>query len=740
MRSAAIALVPGLALALGWLRLEEPPRPAARVLLLVALAVLPAAAPRLRWRLATLTVSGIAAVVAATGVPVRHLLRAAHPVGQGVLDYYDVRLPFRAAFHPEMHTVTLLAVFAFAAAVALAVASRRPLAAVAVFVVGAGWPATLLSDDHDLARGALILMIALFLLAAVRVEAGRTLVLAFVLAAALVAAALAATTQPAIAKSEFLHWQTWDPYTRAVPAVRVNYVWDSNYDGIDFPEKKTVVLKVHAPERSVYWRAATLDYFDGRRWVESRSLADATFANGRLELTQSDPLAAGSRNRTSWRRAEFEIAALADSHVVAPGVPVAYDMSLAGSTFSAGGTALKPGGLERGNRYDAWGYAPQLTPKRVARSRATYPDAVLPYLEVYPGLNPPPAFGTPRRAEILQRFLGVYGDYRGLVAEARRVTASARSPYGAALGIESWLRSTGGFVYTTHPKQSPRPLLDFVTRTKQGYCQHFAGAMALMLRYLGVPARVAAGFVSGTYDAKTKTWTVTDHDAHAWVEAWFAGYGWLAFDPTPGRGYLSAPYSVSSPAFRPASASSIVRGIAAARDVPGATDAPGVRFGGTDIRHPPPESVPRVSGGGALARRGGSLGKLLVLVVLLVVALLAVAKAVRRHLRYATPDPRRQAAACRAEVRDFLADQGVHVPPSATLAELERILERYAGVQGGAFVEALQAARFGPPDQASAAAARARGELARLRTLLRRNTGLGRRARGLLSLRSFGYQ
>ena len=53
-----------------------------------------------------------------------------------------------------------------------------------------------------------------------------------------------------------------------------------------------------------------------------------------------------------------------------------------------------------------------------------------------------------------------------------------------------------------------------------------------MLRYLGVPARVAVGFSSGTYNGARRL-AVTDHDAHAWVEVWFRGYGWLPFDPTP---------------------------------------------------------------------------------------------------------------------------------------------------------------------------------------------------------------
>ena len=70
-----------------------------------------------------------------------------------------------------------------------------------------------------------------------------------------------------------------------------------------------------------------------------------------------------------------------------------------------------------------------------------------------------------------------------------------------------------------------------MTRTKAGYCQHFAGAMALMLRRLGVPSRVAVGFTSGRDRAD---WVVTDHDAHAWVEVWFPGAGLDPVRPDPG--------------------------------------------------------------------------------------------------------------------------------------------------------------------------------------------------------------
>ena len=99
------------------------------------------------------------------------------------------------------------------------------------------------------------------------------------------------------------------------------------------------------------------------------------------------------------------------------------------------------------------------------------------------------------------------------------------------------------------PAPNQPALVQFVTQTKRGYCQHFAGAMALMLRYLGIPARVAAGFTSGSYDADSHEWTVTDHEAHDWVEVYFPGWGWIPFDPTPGRGTLDARYSSTSPEF-----------------------------------------------------------------------------------------------------------------------------------------------------------------------------------------------
>jgi hypothetical protein len=114
---------------------------------------------------------------------------------------------------------------------------------------------------------------------------------------------------------------------------------------------------------------------------------------------------------------------------------------------------------------------------------------------------------------------------------ARELARHAATPYAFVRSVQRYLAS--GFTYDETPPRSQLPLETFLFRTKLGYCQQFAGAMALLLRMGGVPARVAAGFTSGTYDRATHQWVVSDIDAHAWVEAWFPHYGWVRFDPTP---------------------------------------------------------------------------------------------------------------------------------------------------------------------------------------------------------------
>ncbi|MEO6205789.1 MAG: DUF3488 and transglutaminase-like domain-containing protein, partial [Mycobacteriales bacterium] len=125
-----------------------------------------------------------------------------------------------------------------------------------------------------------------------------------------------------------------------------------------------------------------------------------------------------------------------------------------------------------------------------------------------------------------------------VVAETRRAVAGRSTPYDRVVALQAYFRNAGsGFVYDISPTvagiNGPSALEDFL-RGKRGFCEQYSSAMAAMVRQLGIPARVAVGFTRGTRQADS-TYEVTTDDAHAWPEAWFAGAGWVRFEPTPRR-------------------------------------------------------------------------------------------------------------------------------------------------------------------------------------------------------------
>jgi hypothetical protein len=201
------------------------------------------------------------------------------------------------------------------------------------------------------------------------------------------------------------------------------------------------------------------------------------------------------------------------------------------------------------------------------------------------------------------------------------------------------------------------PLVDFLLRTHTGYCQHFAGAAALLLRMAGVPARVVAGFATGVPHGAGR-FDVRDLDAHDWIEVYFQGYGWVPFNPTPG---------------------------AAAADVAPTLDL-----------------LPS-SGGRALARGSFRHWPLAALAALAALAggapALGVAMTARRRRRE------------RAHTADVLARlgrrAGARVEPSSTLAELRDELAVRLGPRTAALAAAAERARYAPAGPADASPRRA---------------------------------
>ena len=708
-RTTAVYAVPAAAIVIAWLRIEGPPRAGGDAVILALVALGPALVGGLRVRLAVLAGSLLVGTWIALGASLLTPGRMVTRLWDGAREFYDVDLPFDPTAHPRMQGAALLALFVFCLLLGLALAARYALLAVGVLALGAGWPGTLVWGGRELLLGGLILAGALVILAGLRPRARSAFYPGVVAGALVVAAALGLASRPAVAKQELLHWQGWDLYTQADRAVGVSYVWDSNYSGLDWPKKRTVVLKIEAPNEPFYWRATTLDAFVGDNWKE--------------DLESAPTLSNRPPRRRGLVRQVVTVEALRDTHLVGAERPVAFstqDTSTDGNGRDTIG--FSPAG--EGQTYVAWSSVQRPSPEELARSKPIYPMSI----GVDKGVTVP-SFGTPGRDAVVRGILAAYTTpYTPLYAAAKAIVGHGKTPYAAVVAIESWLRDSGRFTYDQHPPQvaGVPPLVAFVTETHRGYCQHFSGAMALMLRYLGIPARVAAGFASGRFS--NDQWTLTDHDAHAWVEVWFRGYGWLPFDPTPGRGSLGASYSASSKSFDPGTAAALVgAGTAIQRLLQNEA------LSSSNVRGEHARSVPIAP---ANNHRTLLVIGLLVLALLGLGVALFAAKAVRRRARYRSHDPRAVAAACRRELSEIMLDQRIDVPRSATLHELGELLDSELEVGASVFVDAAGGARFAAPATAAEDAARARAEARELRRVLRQRLSVFERLSGALSLRS----
>jgi transglutaminase-like putative cysteine protease len=137
-------------------------------------------------------------------------------------------------------------------------------------------------------------------------------------------------------------------------------------------------------------------------------------------------------------------------------------------------------------------------------------------------------------------------------AEAERITADATGDFERALALQDHLR---GFAYNIDValRHDAEDLEIFLLDVHEGYCEQFASAFAVMARSIGLPARVAVGFTWGDWDEARGAYVVRGEHAHAWPEVYFAGTGWVSFEPTPGRG---APGDVSVTGLDPAQSGS----------------------------------------------------------------------------------------------------------------------------------------------------------------------------------------
>ena len=422
-----------------------------------------------------------------------------------------------------MNQLVLFGVFLFSLGIALLVAERRPVAAGLVLLAGAGWPATLLGASHGVAMGVAILGALLVLLAGLGSRRVPALALP---AAAVVATAAVAVGSATAARHGLVQWQTWNLAHVASGPEDVGFVWNAQYGGLKWSGRPTTVLQVQSVRPPTYLRAAVLDDFVGDAWKI-----------GLPRAADSLEPAAARRPRNQTQEI-VTVNALADTHLVGGSIPMRFKAAAGAPLLrTEPGFAELNQNLPHGFRYTVWSHLARPSAAALRRSPPEYPQEFTTgrcsTSVVVSRCLRSESRGARRAVEALLTTNPDLNPYVPLARLGEQVAGRARTPYDAVEKLEDWFVASGTFHYSNHPPVISPPLVTFVTKTHAGYCQYFAGAMALMLRYLGIPARVAVGFAGGTYDPNQRLWNVTDREAHAWVEVWFKGYGWLPFDPTP---------------------------------------------------------------------------------------------------------------------------------------------------------------------------------------------------------------
>lgn len=164
----------------------------------------------------------------------------------------------------------------------------------------------------------------------------------------------------------------------------------------------------------------------------------------------------------------------------------------------------------------------------------------LTYTATYLVVNPTPAqlsSAPPPPADVGQLYTTMPRGLPTSIARTARKVAGTGNSYDRAVKLQSWFRHGGGFTYSEQAPGNGRQdsgqqaIVDFL-QERRGYCVHFASTMAVMARTLGIPARVAVGFLPGTA-VDAHTYEISLREAHAWPELYFEGIGWVRFEPTP---------------------------------------------------------------------------------------------------------------------------------------------------------------------------------------------------------------
>jgi hypothetical protein len=251
------------------------------------------------------------------------------------------------------------------------------------------------------------------------------------------------------------------------------------------------------------WRGLAFDHYDGRSWMRSDPTGREIPTQGWYYKLED------SAQGTNWINQTFFIEALSTNVVFATHKVLAVSRDVGSLQRDFAESLFTGRRLNEKLRYFAVSDPIRPDPANISDLAPIPPKILNTYLQL-PALDP-------RIADL-----------------ARQTTRTAAGRYAKARALEQYLRAhyTYSLVLSGTPN-SKDPLAMFLFDVRRGHCEYFASAMTVMLRQIGIPARLVNGFRAGEYNRIGDDWIVRQYNAHSWVEAYFPPYGWIEFDPTP---------------------------------------------------------------------------------------------------------------------------------------------------------------------------------------------------------------
>jgi transglutaminase-like putative cysteine protease len=283
----------------------------------------------------------------------------------------------------------------------------------------------------------------------------------------------------------------------------------SNLLSVEVHDANVVLFQANSRYRT-YWQVAVLNVLRNGVWVPDPDTENAAHSSTKGAPVAQSEAGAASLGGSGAFKAFVQIADLTSRILPVP--PGTVALSGTSATLTGVG-AVSPTPTTSGQQYTTLSAPPVTEPESLGGNApvATYPPALVHADTALPALPP------------------------GIDTLARSVTAGAQGPLGQAELLVNWFRS-GQFHYTLDPPASPPgtdPLVGFLTQTRSGSCEQFAGAFVVLARSLGLPSRVVVGFTAGRYGGPGEV-TVRGADAHAWPQVYLGPRaGWVSFEPTP---------------------------------------------------------------------------------------------------------------------------------------------------------------------------------------------------------------